>query len=243
MTPDCASPSQSFNQFMQDISNQSSQTSPDRPKLDRQAHTPLATGAIREPRQERGQRRVDDILDATEVLVLEVGAAVFSIQELARRSGASVGSIYHFFSTKEAILDALCERYAIRAGCIAEKIRDGAEDWSHLELGEFVTHLLSPFMEFLRQNPAYYELGCGMSGNRTQRAESTHVFIRQALDEVFARRWPRVPSSERSIRVDVMTAIGTGLQSLMLHARKERRRAINVELSRAILGYLSRFER
>ncbi len=227
---------------MENISNHSSQTSSDKSKVDRQDHTPLAAGAIREPRQERGQRRVDDILDATEALVLEVGAAVFSVQELARRSGASVGSIYHFFSTKEAILDALCERYAVRAGRIAETFTASAERWAHLEFQDFVKHLRAPFMEFLEQNPAYYELGCGVSGTRTQRSESTHAFIRQALAEVFAKRWPQVPEEERAIRVDVMTAIATGLQSLMVQAPQARRAAINAELSRAINGYLSHFE-
>src|SRR5687768_3941077 len=54
----------------------------------------------RAPRQERGRRRVDEILDAAEALIAEVGPAAVSIQELARRAGASVGSIYHFFPHK-----------------------------------------------------------------------------------------------------------------------------------------------
>ena len=67
--------------------------------------------AARAPRQERGRKRREEILDAAEQLMLEVGPAAASIQDIAKRAGSSVGSIYHFFPTKEAILAALFTRH------------------------------------------------------------------------------------------------------------------------------------
>lgn len=64
----------------------------------------------REPQQGRGQRRVDVILDAAERVVLEVGWDAATTQAIAERAGASMGSLFHFFPTRDAILVALGRR-------------------------------------------------------------------------------------------------------------------------------------
>ncbi|MGQ0648416.1 MAG: TetR/AcrR family transcriptional regulator [Gemmatimonadaceae bacterium] len=66
----------------------------------------------RAPQQDRGQRRVDEILDAAEQVALELGWEAASTQAIAERAGASVGSLFHFFPTKDAILVALARRYS-----------------------------------------------------------------------------------------------------------------------------------
>ncbi len=196
---------------------------------------------MREPRQERGQRRVEEILDATEALILEVGAAACSVQELASRSGASVGSIYHFFPTKEAIFDALRERYAREARVIAERIRNDAADWSVLDLPAFVERLISPFVDFFEHHPAQYELATAGTGQRVSRDATIHAIVREALEVALARRWPDTAVEERSLRVDVIAAIGSGISTLLLQATPGARARISRELPRAILGYLSTF--
>lgn len=65
----------------------------------------------RVPQQDRGQRRVDEILDAAEAVIAEVGWEGATTQLIAARAGASMGSLYHFFPTKDAILLALSQRY------------------------------------------------------------------------------------------------------------------------------------
>ncbi len=66
----------------------------------------------REPRQDRGQRRVEEILDAAAAVVLEVGWEAATTQAIAERAGASVGSLFHFFPTRDAILVGLGRRCA-----------------------------------------------------------------------------------------------------------------------------------
>src|SRR5215213_4210464 len=75
----------------------------------------------RVPRQERGRRRIDEILDAAAALIGEVGAEAVTVQALAARAGASKGSMYHFFPDRESVFLALAERHvgALRA-CLAE---------------------------------------------------------------------------------------------------------------------------
>src|ERR1700743_3247123 len=52
----------------------------------------------------------DAILDAMLDIVVERGFHDAPMSLLARRSGASAGVIYHYFASKEAIIQALYER-------------------------------------------------------------------------------------------------------------------------------------
>ena len=48
--------------------------------------------------------RVDAILDATSRLVLEKGVRSATVDAIARRSGAPVGSLYHRFGSRDRLL-------------------------------------------------------------------------------------------------------------------------------------------
>lgn len=56
----------------------------------------------------------DAVLDVAELLAAEGGAAAVTIRAVAERSGASTGSIYHAFASREAILAATWLRAARR---------------------------------------------------------------------------------------------------------------------------------
>jgi AcrR family transcriptional regulator len=66
----------------------------------------------RQPQQQRGQQRVDAILDAAETAFAEVGYEAATTNQIAANAGISIGSIYQFFTNKEAILQAVSARYA-----------------------------------------------------------------------------------------------------------------------------------
>ena len=68
----------------------------------------------RTPTQDRARVTVEAILDATAQLLVEEGYARTSTNRVARRAGVSVGSLYHYFGDKDAIVDALVERVAER---------------------------------------------------------------------------------------------------------------------------------
>jgi AcrR family transcriptional regulator len=82
----------------------------------------------RAPSQERGQKRIDEILDAAAGLVEEVGPEAVTVQAIALRAGASKGSMYHFFPDRESVLTALVERHieALRAHLEGERTEGAA---------------------------------------------------------------------------------------------------------------------
>jgi AcrR family transcriptional regulator len=64
----------------------------------------------REPTQQRGEERVEQILDATVELVLEIGTDSITTNHIARRADVNVGTVYHFFKDKYEIFRAVIGR-------------------------------------------------------------------------------------------------------------------------------------
>jgi AcrR family transcriptional regulator len=73
-------------------------------------HDPKA--ALRHtPKQTRGLRKVDHILQSAEVLFAEVGFDGTTTNAIAAKAGVSIGSLYQFFASKEAILEVMATGY------------------------------------------------------------------------------------------------------------------------------------
>lgn len=63
------------------------------------------------PQRARGIKRVEALLAAAEDIFAERGFGAVSMNAIAQRAGAPIGSLYQFFPSKEAIGAALSERY------------------------------------------------------------------------------------------------------------------------------------
>jgi AcrR family transcriptional regulator len=63
------------------------------------------------PKQQRSRETVDAILIATAQVLVERGYDKATTNEIARRAGVSIGSLYQYFPNKEALVAALCDRH------------------------------------------------------------------------------------------------------------------------------------
>ncbi len=89
------------------------------------------------PKRERGRLRVAALMDAGAEVIAARGYAAATMTGIAARAGASIGSLYQFFPSKESLADALLRRYGERmeealdallaraAGLSAADIADG----------------------------------------------------------------------------------------------------------------------
>jgi AcrR family transcriptional regulator len=66
----------------------------------------------KEPRQERARVTVDAILSATAHILVKEGYDRASTNRIALAAGVSVGSLYQYFPSKEALVAALIERHS-----------------------------------------------------------------------------------------------------------------------------------
>lgn len=62
------------------------------------------------PQQERARQTVEVLLKATAELLEQEGYAQLSTNKIARRAGVSIGSLYQYFPSKEALIAALIEQ-------------------------------------------------------------------------------------------------------------------------------------
>ena len=102
--------------------------------------TPSANeGLRRKPQQTRGQQRVEVILAAAETVLGEVGYEAATTNQIAARAGIPIGSLYQFFSNKQAILTALIERqYEALAGAIQNTVGQS----QNMSVGQIVDALI-----------------------------------------------------------------------------------------------------
>ena len=79
--------------------------------------------AVRPPKQRRSRESYERVLDAAHALLEENGFEGFTVQEVAARSGVSVGAIYERFGNKETLLRAV---HARLMESMSERWREGA---------------------------------------------------------------------------------------------------------------------
>ncbi|RJG12149.1 TetR/AcrR family transcriptional regulator [Pseudomonas cavernicola] len=68
----------------------------------------------KQPTQKRSSEMVVALLDATVLELGERGLDCLTTNHIARRAGASIGSLYQYFDSKEALIEALLQRQAGR---------------------------------------------------------------------------------------------------------------------------------
>jgi AcrR family transcriptional regulator len=97
----------------------------------------------REPKRERGKQRVAALLDAGAAVFVEKGYEGATMTEIAERAGAAIGSLYQFFPSKEALAEALFDRFAERWAASFAQVEERAPGRSAGELADlFIDHKL-----------------------------------------------------------------------------------------------------
>lgn len=92
----------------------------------------------KEPKRERGKLRVAALLNAGVELFSQKGYEATTMTEIAQLAGASIGSLYQFFPSKEALAEALFNRYAERWAELLDDVAQRAPAASAAELADML---------------------------------------------------------------------------------------------------------
>ena len=92
----------------------------------------------KEPKRERGKQRVAALIDAGAELFAAKGYEATTMTEIASRAGAAIGSLYQFFPSKEALAEALFNRFAERAAASFARVEELASGRSPAELADLL---------------------------------------------------------------------------------------------------------
>jgi AcrR family transcriptional regulator len=151
----------------------------------------------RAPVQKRGQLRVEAILDAAESVFRDVGVEAGTTNAIAERAGSSVGSLYHFFPNKDAILQALAERYADSMTTLLRKQLRIDEPW--VPLGELFPQMISAFARMDEVHPGYMAVCRATdvaSGGKSPISLQMEAHMQVMVRELLGVRMPGIPESD-----------------------------------------------
>jgi AcrR family transcriptional regulator len=94
------------------------------------------------PKRARGVQRVAELLDASAALFAENGYETTTMTQIAIRAGASIGSLYQFFPSKEVLAEALFARYVERVTSMLEDLSKRAPGLSPQGLADRLVDLM-----------------------------------------------------------------------------------------------------
>lgn len=116
----------------------------------------------REPVQARAKERARQILDTTGYLLEKVGLNDLTTILIAKELGVSVGSVYHYYPNKHAILYAMGEQWL---ASLTERLDElAARELEQLSLREFLDDLLARWLSVYREQRGILPLVQAMWG-------------------------------------------------------------------------------
>lgn len=188
----------------------------------------------RVPQRQRGHERVAALLEAAAACFLEKGYDATTMTEVAARAGASIGSLYQFFPTKEVLAQALVEQYAQAVYAELGKLATQSRGWDTQELAN---QLCAFLVSFRKRHPAFVVL---VEASPAPSVDSLAIRrrVRAELQALLARRAAHRSGEE-------MYAAAVVVQQMMkaaiaIHAEPDMpgRDAALGQLQHAMQGYL-----
>jgi AcrR family transcriptional regulator len=200
------------------------------------------TEARRQPQQERGEKRVEEILDAAAEVIAEVGVEAATTNAIAERAGSSVGSLYHFFPNKEAIVLGLAARYEAE---IRELNRASMPvEAAKLPIPLMVEGIVTPLARFMERNPAYISIFHATKNPRTPGCMTDELSeaIVGLVEQLMASRSPHVPPELRRLRAGVAVELVHRMLEYAWVSPPARRPGIVEELKKLLALYSGMIE-
>jgi AcrR family transcriptional regulator len=196
--------------------------------------------ARKQPQQARAQETVRAILEATVQILDGEGLDAATTTRIAEVAGVSIGSLYQYFSHRDAILSALQDREFERTLHLMERVLADAN--LHEEPEKTVRAVLQGLAELYMAAPGLHRV-LAIEGLRVARAERVHAFDLRVIQVV---RHFLAATNARVLRRNLEAAAFLVYQSVratMLAYLLERPAGLDAEklieeLTHLVTGYL-----
>lgn len=204
------------------------------------------------PLQPRGKHSVGKMLDATGELLSEAGYEHLTTQAVARRSGVSIGLVYHYFPDRLALVEALVERNSARfMSRVWERI--DAEQTSTWRAA--LTVVLDVLADMYRYEPGFFQVGLNdqfLTKDHEPRGADRAQLAKAFLDlycERFGGAGPEAggpaaggpEAGGLALRFEVAVEIADALMSRAFRDDRSGDPAVLAESRRLVEGYLAPF--
>jgi len=197
----------------------------------------------RRPRQSRGQKRVELLLDAAAAVIAESGLEGATAEAIALRARTAKGSLYQFFPNRDAVLAALALRYADEMRQIHE--RAFPMDPHGMPLDRLIDRIIRPLADFHDRHPAFRRVFASVESPPGE-TRSTPARLRvglfesfvDRLDVLFASRNPRLPARDRRRAALVSASVGQAVLARRSRATAAEKKPLLDDLRRLLALYL-----
>jgi AcrR family transcriptional regulator len=151
------------------------------------------------PQQKRGQERIDKLLAAAAKLFAKVGYEETTTNAIAREARTSIGSLYQFFPNKEAILNALADRYLEELHAVHEQML--GEEAVRLPLAEMYDRIIRSLAGFHATHPGFQQLfyGSTTSKHLAAAADQLKQECTARVENLMAARNPEIDPQRRKL--------------------------------------------
>lgn len=200
----------------------------------------MASSERKRPRQARAQETVRAILEATVQILDREGLEAATTTRIAEVAGVSIGSLYQYFSHRDAILNALQNREFERTLELMQRVL--AEGNLGEEPEKTIKAALRGLAELYLASPGLHRV-LAIEGLRVAKAEHVHAFDLRVIEVV--RHF--LASTEAPIQTENVGAaaflVFQTVRAAMLSFLLERPPGLDIdrlieELTRLLIGYL-----
>lgn len=194
----------------------------------------ISSNAVRrEPQQERSTRRLASFLAAAADLFVEVGFEAATMTAIAERSGASIGTLYHYFPDKQAVASALVHQYAEEIEAHWKPLIANAPALTHQD---FADRFIECISEFVQSHPAYLSLLSAPT--RFRRDPAARRALRVAIADAFRARNPSLSAEKALLAANVALQIVKGMTNLYTEISPKEKPQVSAEFKKALALYL-----
>jgi AcrR family transcriptional regulator len=198
-----------------------------------------AAAAAPKKRQARGERRIAEILTAAGQVFAESGYSATTTNAIAARAGVSPGTLYQYFPNKEAIADALAERYGAQLDELQNLL--AVPDPASVSLTDLVGRALDPMLAFHVENPACTVLFAGPDVPQwlADLHAPLHASMLARVEAFIALLAPGLPADDLRRSAEVTVGAFKGLLLPLMAADEQERPAVQAEIGRLFIGYFT----
>lgn len=194
----------------------------------------IAEAPRRIPTQERGERRVAQLIEAAASVIAETGYEAATMSAIAERAHAPIGSLYQFFPNKQAITHALRTEY----GKHYEDLLIALEmDAKTLSLERLISRLVNVNVHFIESHPAFLALLDAPPSTKSPLALRQR--LRKCLAQCFSAVTPGLDKTRALCCAKITLQILKGLSQLYGEVSAPEKRQVVCEYRIALLNYLS----
>ena len=166
------------------------------------------------PQREVGRQRVAELLEAAAEVIQERGFEATTMAEIAQRADARIGSLYRFFPSKDAVADALMDRYATVLAGAYDAVRDQAGSATPEQLADILIELLVQLHPQARAVTALLD-------SRTDWTQIRLRFRAQALAGVRAALKANAPGLAEAEADDIAAVVLNNMKTMVGMMRKD----------------------